>query len=216
MRSFAPRTMARLAGVVYLFNFAFGPALFALRKYVVVKDAAATAANVAAHKDLFELGFAGHLIATVSYLVVTALFYSLFRPVNKTISLAAAFFSVVGCAVLAVTSVFYIAPVALQGIEPPLVLLFFKLYSQGYNVSLVFFAFYCTSIGYLIIRSTFLPRILGVGMMLSGLGWLTFLAPSFARVFYPYGMLFGLGEMVLLVWLIIFGVNSQKWHEMNA
>ena len=215
-REESPRRMARIAGVVYLLNFAFGPTLYALAKYVVVKDAVATAANVAAHQSLFELGFAGHVIATASYLVVTALFYWLFRPVNKTISLAAALFSAVGCAVLALASVFYIAPVVNHGIEPALMLLFFKLYSNCYNVSLIFFGFYCASIGYLIIRSTFLPRIFGAGMMLAGLGWLTFMAPTFARGFYPYGMLFGLGEMALVVWLILFGVNAAKWNEMNS
>jgi hypothetical protein len=212
----SPKRTARIAGWVYLLNFAFGPALFALKKYVVLKDPAATAANITAHKDLFELGFAGHVVATASYVVVTALFYVLFKPVNKTVSLIAAFFSVVACAVLAVASLFYLTPIAMQGIDPALGLIFLKQYSYCYTISLIFFGFYCASIGYLAYRSTFLPRFIGVGMMAAGLGGLINLMPSFARSLYPFGMVGSIGEVILVVWLILFGVNVQKWNALNT
>jgi len=165
----SPRFMARMAGVLYLMDFAFAPAMFAGSKFVVPGDAAVTATNMLAHESLFRLGFAGNMIALATYIAVTALFYELFKPVNRTISLLAAFFGIAGCVIIAVSCVFYVAPFLVLGgpshyfsaftVEQTqaLALLFFKLYSQGFGVSFVFFGFYCLLIGYLIFGSRFMP-----------------------------------------------------------
>jgi hypothetical protein len=92
------------------------------------------------------------------------------------------------------------------------------LHSQGYNISLVFFGFYCLLIGYLIFRSTFLPRVLGVLMAVAGLcympyGFATFLSPEFAAGLFPWVMMPGAGELVLALWLLVIGVNVQRWEE---
>jgi hypothetical protein len=219
MEAVTMRRMARIAGVFYLMDIAFGPALYAIRKFVVLGDAARTATNIVAHKTLFQLGFAGNLVAIATYVGVTALFYQLFKPVNRTVSLLAAFLGLMGCAVLAVGSVFYLAalPSAAAQQSPTLALVFIKLYAQSFNTSFVFFAFYCLSIGYLIFRSTFMPRILGVGMMLAGLGWgLTFLWPPLVHYLSPYVMLSGVGEAALIVWLLVKGVDSDRWNEQAA
>src|SRR6476620_9383355 len=178
-KNLSPKKLARLAGVFYLMDVAFGPGMYALRKLVVMGDAAKTASNILAHTTLYQLGFAGNLIAIATYVAVTALFYELFKPVNRTVSLLAAFFSLMGCAILGVGCVLYLAPLLAlaSGQAPALALLLLKLYAQSFNTSIVFFSLYCLLIGYLIFRSTFLPRILGVGMMLAGLGWMPFLWP---------------------------------------
>ncbi len=159
------------------------------------------------------------------YVAVTALFYDLFKIVSKSLSLAAAFFSLMGLAVQAAGSAFYLAPLVVLGGDPYLgvfkveqlqamALLFLKLNTQAYNVGLVFFGFYCFLIGCLILRSTFLPRILGVLMILGGLGWLTFLSPPLAHSLSPYILIPGiLGEGSLTLWLLVFGVNVQRWRE---
>jgi hypothetical protein len=211
---------------VYLLNFAFGPGMIALGKIYVAGDAAKTAANLVTHETLFGVGFAGNLIATASYIVVTALFYQLFKPVNKTISLMAAFFSLVGCAVLAVSCAFYLAPLAILGgahasIPPTsdaqlLAHTMLKLYGQCFNVSLIFFGFYCISIGYLIVKSTFLPRLLGVAVMVGGIAWMTFLVPAFARSIFPLLLVLDAGEGALVIWLLLFGVNAERWNEKAA
>jgi hypothetical protein len=82
---------------------------------VVDGDAAATANNILAHQPLFRLGLATGLIATACYIAVTALFYGLFKPVNRSLSLLAAFFSLVGCAILAFGSLFQLAPLVVLG-----------------------------------------------------------------------------------------------------
>ena len=94
-----------------------------------------------------------------------------------------------------------------------LALMFLKLYGQCFNISFVFFGFYCLLIGYLIFRSTFLPRILGVLMAIAGLGWLTFLSPPLAHYLSPYILAPGLGEGSLTLWLLVMGVNAARWEE---
>ena len=113
----SPRPRARITGVVYLLYFlAAVLAVFFIRGLVVSDDAAATANNILAHERLFQLSVAVGLIGTALYIAVTVLFYGLFKPVNKTVSLLAAFFSLVGCAIQAFGSLFQIAPlVVLEG-----------------------------------------------------------------------------------------------------
>ncbi len=174
MKPFAeesPRFKARVAGVFYLVTFLAGT--YAL---------------------LFVRGrFVANLIATACYIAVTLLFYGLFKPVNRRLSLLAAFVSLVGLA-MGTLYLFHVVPPIIN--------------------NLVFFGIYCLLIGYLIFRSTFLPRTLGVLMAIGGLGWLTFLSPPFAQYLSPYNMAPGiLGEGVLTLWLLIFGVNVQRWKQ---
>jgi hypothetical protein len=78
----------------------------------------------------------------------------------------------------------------------------------------VFDGFSCLLIGYLIFRSSFLPRILGVLMAIAGLGWLTYLSPPFAKSLSPYNLALGiLGQESLMLWLLAMGVNVQRWKE---
>src|SRR5450755_470337 len=160
----SPLFLARMAGVFYLLNIVTGSfaAIYLGRGAVVVGNAA-------------------ELIATFCYVVVTLLFYSLFKPVNSGLSMLAAFFSLVGCAV-GVLTLFHIGPALIN--------------------NLVFFGIYCLLIGYLILRSAFLPRTLGVLMILAGLAWLTFLSPPLVKSLSPWIFLPGLvGEGSLTVWL---------------
>lgn len=189
-----------------------------------------TAKNILAHQALFQLGFAAYLINVVVYVAVTQLFYDLFKPVNRSLSLLAALFSLVGCAILASACLFQLATLVVLGsphylsvfkLEQLQVVayMFLELHAQAFNVCFVFFGFYCSLIGYLIFRSTFLPRVLGVLMALAGLAWLTFLWPPMATSISPYNMAVGAaGEGSLTLWLLIMGVNVTKWKrkEENA
>jgi len=221
----SPRFKARIGGVFYLLVFLTGGVAVPSFRLVVDSDAAATASNILAHEALFRLGFAALLINVVVYIAVTLIFYELFKPVNGSLSLCAAFFSLVGCAIQAVSSAFFLAPLVVLGGAPSVsvfkveqlqaqALMFFKLYAQAYNIGLVFFGFYCLLIGYLIFRSTFLPRILGALMAFAGLGWLTFLWPPLANHLSSYNLAAGiLGEGSLTLWLLAMGVNAHRWKE---
>jgi hypothetical protein len=220
------RPRARITGAVYLLYFLTAVlGEFFLKRLVVDGDPAATATNLLAHQPLFRLGLATGLISTACYVAVTALFYYLFKPVNRSLSLVAAFFSLVGCAILAFASVFQLAPLVVLGgsrylsvfkVEQlrALALMFLELNTQAGNICVVFFGFYCLLIGYLIFRSAFLPRILGVLMALAGLGWLTFLYPPLANYLSPYDLVLGfVAELLLMLWLLVMGVNVQRWKE---
>jgi len=222
----SPRRKARITGVVYLLYFLTAVlAVFFMRGIVVDGDAAATAHNILAHEPLFRLGLATSLIATALYIAVTGLFYGLFKPVNRSVSLLAAFFSLVGCAILALSHLFDLAPFVVLGsaqylsafkVEQlqALTMMFLNFGAQTVNICFVFFGFYCLLIGYLIFRSAFLPRFLGVLMALAGLGWLTFLSPPFANRLSPYNLVLGfLAELSLMLWLLAMGVNVQRWKE---
>jgi hypothetical protein len=209
--------------LLYFLTAIFGE-LF-LKGLVVDGDAVATANNILAHQPLFRLGLATGLIATGCYVAVTALLYDLLEPVNRRLSLLAAFFSLVGCAILAFASLFRLAPLVVLGggkylsvfnVEQSRALGFLslELYGHSVNICFVFFGVYCLLIGYLIFKSTFLPRILGVPMAFAGLGWLTFLFPPLADYLSPYNLVLGfLAELALMLWLLVMGVNVQRWEE---
>ncbi len=167
----SPRFKARIAGVFYLLNILTGALALVFVNGRLVAN----------------------LIATACYVAVTLLFYGMFKPVNRSLSLLAAFLGLAGCAFGALRT-FHLDP---------------------FHISpLVFFGLYCLLIGYLIFKSTFLPRILGLLMAFGGLGWLTFLSPPLASRLSPYNMAPGiLGEGALTLWLLVVGVNVQRWSE---
>jgi hypothetical protein len=149
----------------------------------------------------------------------------LFKAVSRSVSLLAAFFSLVGCAIQASACLFQLAALVVLGsphylsvfkVEQlhALALMFLELYALAYNVGLVFFGFYCLLIGYLIFRSTFLPRILGAPMAFAGLAWLTFLSPPLASYLSPYNLAVGaLAELSLTLWLLVMGVKAEPCRE---
>jgi len=171
----SPHPRARITGAVYLLYFltaVFGE-VFIGRGQLVVYDAV-------------------NLIAHAFYIAVTLLFYYMFKPVSRSLSLLAAVFGLAGCA-NDVLGLFNLA---------------------SYKISsLVFFGPYCLLIGYLIFRSTFLPRILGVLMALAGLGWLIFLSPLANHLSTYLKVLGFLAEASLMLWLLVFGVNDQRWKK---
>jgi hypothetical protein len=223
----SPRRLARITGGFYLLTiltgiFAQG---FVSNRLVMFGDAAATATNILAHRGLFQLGFAVYLIEMSCQVTMTALFYDLLKPAGRGISLVAAYLSLAGCAVKIFSRVFFIAPLFvlepsphLSGFSPEqlqaLALLFLKVNDQGAAIALVFFGFYALLTGYLVIRSTFLPRILGVLGILGGIGWLSFLYPPLGYRLFPIIAVLGLlGAGAKILWLLVFGVNEQRWKE---
>jgi len=217
----SPRFKARVAGFFYFLLFPFGALSLLARSGIVVKgDAAATAAGLLSHETAFRLGVAGDLLTVVSYVVVTALFYELFKPVNRSVALIAGFVSLVGCATQAFACAFELAPFVLLGGEPhssvfkldqlqALAYMSLKMYSPAYKIGLVFFGLYNLLNGYLILKSIFLPRFLGVFMVIAGLPWLIFLLPL-GKDLSPFAVApASLGEGLLLVWLLVKGVMES-------
>ena len=223
----SPRLKARITGAFYLLAmltgiFAQG---FVSGSLVVDGDAAATATNILTHRGLFQLGFAVYLIEMACQIAITALFYDLLKPAGRSVSLLAAFLGLAGCVIKTFSRVFFIVPLfVLEGAHylsvfsaeqlQALALLFLKVNDRGAGIALVFFGFYALLTGYLTIRSTFLPWILGVLGMFGGLGWLSFLYLPLGYGLFPYIAALGLlGAVSLILWLLVFGVNEQRWKE---
>jgi Domain of unknown function (DUF4386) len=223
----SPRLQARITGVFYLVTiltgiFAQG---FVSERLVVQGNAAATATNILTHSGLFQLGFAVYLIEMACNIAMTALFYDLLKPAGRSVSLVAAFLGLAGCVIKTFSRVFFIVPLFVLGGAhslsvfsaeqlQALALLFLKVNDRGAGIALVFFGFYALLTGYLIFRSTFLPRILGVLGMFGGLGWLSFLYLPLGHLLFPYVVALALlGAASLIFWLLVFGVNEQRWKE---
>jgi len=221
----SPRFTARMAGLFYLLYVVIaGLAGFARRGIFIGGDAAATATNIIAHKSLYQLGFACDLLSVASYIIVVVLFHQLLKPVNGSVSVLAACFGFMGCVIMAVGGVFQLAPLTVLG-HPTYSRVFsaeqlqvqsyilLKLYDQAYSIALVSFAFFDLLIGYLIFKSTFLPRILGVMMSLAGLAFLTFLAPAFGARNLQWLLFLAVGEGLLILWLLVKAVDAERWNE---
>jgi hypothetical protein len=188
-------------------------------------DAATTANTILANEPSYRLGWALGLISTTCYVALMALFYQVFRPVSRTLAVLAAFFGLVGCAITAVGSLFQLAPLVILGggsylsvfnatQMQALALLFLNLGVQVSDIALVFFGLFQLVLGYLIFRSTFLPRILGALIALAGVGWLTFLWPPLANALLtPLEILGFLAEALFMLWLLVVGVNAHRWKE---
>jgi hypothetical protein len=221
----SPRFKARIAGLCYLLMLPTGGvAMWVRGRFVVKGDAAATAANILAHEPWFRLAFAGDLLVVVIYIVFTALLYDLMRPVNRSGSFLAALFSLAGCVIQGFACLFEVAPLVVLGRESylgvfkveqlqSLAYMSLKLYSLAYGIALVFFAFYMVVIGYLVFKSTFIPRVLGVLVAVAGLAWLSFLWPPFASKYFRYLLVMDVGEALLVLWLLVMGVNAERWWE---
>jgi len=139
-----------------------------------------------------KLGFAVGLITIAGMVTMTLLFYGIFKPVSRRIAFLAVFLNLVGVA-----------------FEVP------RWKPQGVNIAIVLLGFFCVLIGYLVLRSTFLPRILGAFMAIAGLGWMTYLSPALTRYLFPSNLAAGLlGEASLCLWLLVMGVNTERWTEL--
>lgn len=227
----SPQKAARIAGVLYLIIIAGGlfAEVFVRQQVIVFGDPAATARSILEHELLYRLGFAVHLIYLACALPLALIFYDLFRRVNGNIALLALVVNLVAITVESVNLLNHFAPLrilAAEGLNAPnaehlqdLAYVFVRLFASGFGISLTFFGLFCLLIGYLIFRSGFLPRILGVLMAVAGLCYLTnsfsvFIAPGFAALLFPYILLPCLvAELSLALWLVVMGVNVRKWEE---
>ncbi len=227
----SPRTLARVAGFLYLITFIGGSfAIMTRAPFIISNDPSAAAEKILASESLFRLAFAADLIAAVGYLGVTALLYVLLKPVNRSLSLLAAFFSLTGIAIAEANLVNQFEPLLLlkgapyASAMPPeqlraLALAALEQHMTGFATALVFFGFYCLSIGYLIIRSTFLPSLVGLLMMLAGISYLIMTFSRFLLLPLPDAlssyMMYPplIGEGALMLWLLLIGVNAAKWEE---
>lgn len=193
-------------------------------RLVVSADSAATAANILGNESLFRLGLAFSVLAVAFNIARTVVSYVLFRPVGRIVALLMAFFGLVAIALQAASILFELPVLVVlkSGKDfggfnaeqlQSLALIFLKWNGQASNLYLAFFGFCCMLGGYAVYKSTFLPRILGLLLAMAGLGYSTYLWPPLANYLYPYNLALGIGELLLGLWFLVFGVNVERWKE---
>ncbi len=230
MRIGSPRLLARLAGVFFLLTIVGGVIAqgFISERLIDFGDAAATADNILANRGLFQAGFTIYLIEMACQAVTAGLIYRILRPVSRTLALLMLLFEFTGIVVKTFARVLYIAPLwvldggsALSGFDAgqlqSLALVLLKANDYGAAAAIAFFGFSTMLDGYLIFRSTYLPRWLGLLGMVAAIGWLAFLYPPLGYSTFMYAALFGLlASAAKIFWLIVFGVDEEKFRTVEA
>ncbi|MFC2076176.1 DUF4386 domain-containing protein [candidate division KSB1 bacterium] len=230
----SPLVYARVAGLMYLIMAICGPfsLLYVPSKLVVSGDATATANNIMASEWLFRLGFVGESIVFLSEIVLVVMLYTLFKPVSKTLSLVAAFFRLAMATIQGInllnkfTALLLLSGAAYLTIFKPdqlhaLALLYLNAHEYGAFIWGAFFGFHCLVLGYLLYKSTYLPRILGILLAAASVGYLTdsfgnFLFANYEATISLVFLVPGtIGELLLAFWLLFKGVDVQKWHDRN-
>jgi hypothetical protein len=231
----SPRLLARIAGGLYLIvilggAFAIG---YVPATIVVPGDAAATAHNIQAHELLYRLGIVVHLIILCCNVPLAVIFYDLFKVLNRRLSLLVVFFTLAGTAVEGANLTNQFVPLTLLVGEhsttystattaaqlQALAYAPIDLQEASYGMYTAFFSFYGLAIGYLVFRSAFVPRVIGVLLAIGALCYLTYsfasvLSPGFAHHLVPYIQLPSLaGEGSFCLWLLLVGVNVQRWND---
>lgn len=224
------RLRARISGALYVLCIGCGffAEMLVRAKLVVYSDAAATAHNIAAAPGLYRAGFFADVSAMTLGVLSSVLLYTLLNAVSRGLALTVLVLDVISNAVSISGSILLFAPLIilqgdgyLSGLSAPqlssLALLSIKLYASVYAISLGLFSGSCLLTGYLVFRSTFLPKTIGVLLALAGICYLlnTFVVlmpKGFAEYLFPWIFLpILVGEAALAFWLLIAGVNTAKW-----
>ena len=226
----SPRQLARIAGGLYLLNIVAGFIAIGLVPAIlfVESDVAATLRNIQANELLYRLSLAAHMIPILCNVPLVVILYDLLKGVNKRLALMMVFYSIVGTAVESANLLHQFTPLVLldgaQGLHAltadqmqALAYAPLRLQTFGYDVQQVIYAGYLLAAGYLVFRSTFLPRVIGVLLAIGAVSYLiysfaSFISPEFAARLVPYIQLPSLiGEGALCLVLLVIGVNVQRW-----
>jgi hypothetical protein len=222
------KTCSRAAGIVLILTMVAGwfgemyvPSL------MMTGDAATTAAQLRLNDGLFRLGFAAYLVEAFSDILLAWLFYVLLKPVHRDLALLSAFFGLVSMSLFAVTKMFYFAaPLFLRGsayltaFSPhqldAFASLFLSLYAALSGLTMLFYGTAWLIRGWLTMRSTYLPRILGLLMVAAGLGFVAktialVLAPAYSSDILLAPMF--LNTLILAIWMLTKGVDRENWNR---
>jgi len=231
----SPKTYARIGGLLYVIIIAsgFSSEFFFRGQLIVGGDPAATAQNIINSQELWRLGIVLEYLCILCTVILAMIYYYLLRPVHKELNLLAAFFRMVSIPVQAIALVNLLdalSPLTRKGYLDSytadqlyiMANLSIRSHSNGYTVSLLVLGLCFLIHGYLIFKSGFLPKALGILILVAGLGYLThcltfILEPSLTRWTFPMMMLPVLGgEVSLCIWLLVKGVDVDKWKLKNA
>ena len=225
----SPLIVARVAGIVYLVMGIFGAfsILYVPSSLIVPEDAATTANNIMASELLFRSGIVGSLLTQIIFIFLVLLLYQLLKPVNKNHALLMVIFALVAIPIamlnelnqfatlLLLSGADYLTVFATDQLHTQ-VLLFLNLHEYGVLVAQIFWGLWLLPLGLLVFKSGFLPRILGILLMIGCFGYVI---DSFALILFPnfktIAQFTFVGELLLPLWLLIKGVNVEQWEQRN-
>jgi hypothetical protein len=218
---------ARMAGFLYLiYIVATMIAQVSRTKLIVFGDAIATAKNILASEWLFRIGFMSDVLAGVLFLLAAWALYVLLKPVNKNIALLFLLLNLGGvavqcinmlnlfCAVLLSSGAGYLKVFQADQLQA-LAMFFLDLQENGFMIAQLFYGAWLFPLGYVVFKSGYLPRVLGIVLMVECFGWLMypfqfFLFPSYGVISYLSFAVGFIGEFSLTLWLLIMGAKDQK------
>ncbi len=231
----SPQIYARTGGFLYLVIIVVGlwGEAFVRQKLIVSGDAITTAANILAHESLWRAHIAGEMVLLVCGVGLLMVEYLLLRPVSREISLLAMIFGIMSITTEGAITMYLIQPLFPLGSDPylkvftpeqldTLARLTIRAHGYGFGLSLIFFGCFCIVVGYLIFRSGYLPKLIGVLMAIAGICYLInsfalILSPGLADLLFPFILIPSfIGELSFCFWLLIMGVNVRKWRQRIA
>lgn len=229
------KNLARIAGLLYLVVIVSGlfAEVFVRQALKVPGDAMATAHNIRSSEMLFRVGFVADLVNFVVGIPSVLIVYILFSPASKQLTRLALIFVVIQTAIIAVNLLNQISPLVflgngnyLKSFEPAQLATLaqhaLNLQGYGYGIGLVFFGCYCLLIGFVILKSSLIPRLLGILYMITGISYLLnsftlFLFPTVSDTLFPYFAVPAfIGEISLCLWLLVMGVRENKPANKNV
>ena len=230
-RDFSPLLYARVAGVLYLVNIVAGllGEMLVRNSLIVSGDAAATAERIAHSTLLWRIGVAGDLVMQATDVPLMMILYVLLRPVNRNLALTAMLFTLVQTATLVANKLNLMVPLFLSSDAAYLAAftpdqlhalsyLAIRAHAYGFAIGLIFFGFECLITGYLLFKSGYFPRVLGIAIQIAGVCYLInsfalLLAPSLAGALFPAILLPSFfAELGFCLWLLIKRLNVPKWE----
>lgn len=217
---------ARIAGLLYLSVIVFGIfAEFSVRSNMVVDgDALATVNNILANVMLFRIGFVSDIICQTSHFFLVLLLYRIFKPIDRNAVLFMLSCVLISVAITFLNLLHQFAPLMLlsgdeylkvftQDQLNSLALFFLNLYKNGYTIAGVFFGLWLLPLGILVIKSKYVPKIIGIFLIAGCFGYIIdflvkFLFPTYPEFSYPGLALAVLGEFAFCFWILIMGMKA--------
>ncbi len=216
---------ARVAGFLYLMVIPLGIfGVYTSSRLIVPGDAATTASNIMASELLFRFGLVVDLLTTIVMLLMVQVLFKLLKPINQNIAMLMVIFVLVGvpismlnrlnkfAALLLLNGADYLTVFTTEQLQS-LALTFLRLHSRGGDIAFIFWGLWLFPLGYLVFKSGFLPRILGVLLIISGFGYLVGSFSIFLGYEVSIGLYTALGEVLFILWLLIKGVNAEQWEK---
>jgi hypothetical protein len=229
------QSTAKIAGALYLVITvaAIFAHIYIPSQIIVPGNASATSSNISSSLTLFRVGaVGGELVVLLSEVVLSVVLYVLLKPVNKTLSMLAAVSRLIMTTIHGINLLNYFfvllvlsGPVSLNAFNSEqlqgLVMLFLDAHSIGFTIGIAFLTLHVFILGYLIFRSGYFPRILGILFIVAGVGYLVdsfalLLSANYQTTPIFISLPIAVAEIAFPIWLLVKGVNRERYQALET